>query len=278
MNNNLAIYDTGVGGLSIMQELLKYLPSINIIYFDDSGFFPMGNKSFIEIQERLKQVCQYLFNNYGVNLIVLGCNTATVTSIRELQLRWLATEFPSQGKNIIGISTPITEQIIEKYWHLRDEPGMIISTSATFRTGFYQAEFLKYGFRNFLAVPSTNLATGVQLRDPLKIQQAIDETFEPFLNNLSNIRILILACTHYHWVESLIKSKFSLETKIINPGEVVARKLIEYIDRHPEYKIDFQSKLQLLTTGIPEVVKTTNEYFLHKEMIVYKVDNTIFSV
>ena len=278
MTYPIAIYDTGVGGLSVLEELLRQVGNADVLYFEDSKIFPMGPKNFIDIQERLKKVCRYLFNKQGVNLILLACNTATVTSIRELQLRWLPTEYPNQGKNIIGISTPITEQMVAKYWDLRDQPGIILSTMATFRTGFYQSEFLRNGFRNFTAVPSSNLAAAIQNMNTIEIKEAIEEAFVPFEALVKKASLVVLACSHYHWSEKLIRAKFNQETVILNPREVVANKLIDYIKRHPEYKISYDSSLQILTTGSSSKMKIKLKYFLNRDSKIQLVDNTDMAI
>ena len=267
--HSLGIYDSGVGGLSIYNAIIKQNPELQIRYLADTEYFPLGQKSFAQIQERLKKACRLLFDS-GCNLIILACNTATVVAIRELQLRWLPTEYPNSNKNIIGISTPITELMSGRYWHLRSHLGVMLSTIATFRTGFYQSEFLKAGFNNFLAVPSDKLAAMVESGSRLEIQEAIAECMEPFSSRLSEIQMVVLGCTHYHWVRNLIQGYFSNDTIIIDPYDIIAERTNKYIIKHPEYRIA-QGTASFMCSGSSEEFEIQIKKFLDLETKVTRV-------
>lgn len=237
IKNSLVIYDSGLGGIAILKELLKLNPNFNLTYIADNQFFPLGQKSFIEIQERCKAVSNYFFKK-DANLLILGCNTATVSSIRELQARWLPLNFPD--KNILGVSTPLTEMMREYSWDLRDELGLILSTEATFKTGFYQSEFLKYGFRNFVPCPAPQLATAIESNDKDFIEKTIKDAFRNI--NKEEVSMVILACTHYHFASNEIKKFFNNKVKIIDPTFETAKKIIEYTKRHPEFTLSNKTR------------------------------------
>lgn len=254
--NSLVIYDSGIGGMSVLKKLLIVRPTTKISYIADEEFAPLGLKSFIDIQERCKKVLTLSYQNN--NLVLLACNTATVSTIRELQARWVPTFYNGLGKNIIGVSTPLTEFLVEKYWHLRDELGLILATNTTFRTGFYQAEFLKHGFRNFMAVPCTDLALAIEGGVEIEIKKAIEAALEPFKNYINDVKLVSLACTHYHWALDYIKAFFPANTIFIDPTDVVVEKLVKYIDKHKEYKIDSTGDLTFYTTS-SDIVNYTNK-------------------
>jgi glutamate racemase len=267
--HSLGIYDSGVGGLSVYDAIIKQNPDLKIRYLADSEYFPLGQKSFPEIQDRLKKACRFLFDS-GCDLVILACNTATVVAIRELQLRWLPTEYPNSNKNIIGISTPITELMSDKYWHLRSHVGVMLSTIATFRTGFYQSEFLKAGFNNFLAVPSDKLASMVEIGNRLEIEEAITEIMEPFKSRISEIQMVVLGCTHYHWVKNLIQSYFTDNTIIIDPYDIIAERTNKYINKHPEYRTGV-GVAEFVCTGDTDIFSRQIKKFLDIETNVKKV-------
>ena len=267
--HSLGIYDSGVGGLCVYEAIIKQNPDLKILYLADTEYFPLGQKSFPEIQERLKKACRFLFDS-KCDLVILACNTATAVANRELQLRWLPTEYPNSNKNIIGIATPITELMSDKYWHLRSRLGVILSTIATFRTGFYQAEFLKAGFNNFLAVPSDSLASIVEDGSRIEVEEAISQIMEPFMSRTSEIQMVVLGCTHYHWVKNLIQSYFTDNTIIIDPYDIIAERTNKYIDSHPEYQTG-RGTTEFLCTGDSEIFSKQIKKFLDLDTNVKRV-------
>jgi glutamate racemase len=247
MRKPLIVYDSGVGGLSILKKFLYFDYSYDINYIIDDEFFPLGNKEYMQIQDRIKFITDTFFK-MGSNLAVLACNTATVVSIRELQSRFLPYAYPLQDKNILGVSTPLIEYLTENFWKSRDELGFILSTNATFRSGFYQAELLKNGFRNFLAIPCKTLATTIETGNESEILESINSSIEPFVDKLDKVKMVVLACTHYHFAKDFIQSVF-FESEIIDPTELTARKLYAYIHNHEEYSISTNGELNIFYTS-----------------------------
>ena len=102
----IGFYDSGIGGLTILKEVLKINPEISFAYLADFEILPLGSKSIDFIQNRIKKVCSYLFSN-GCDLVVLACNTASVNSIRHVQQVWLKENF--KEKQVLSITKPLYE-------------------------------------------------------------------------------------------------------------------------------------------------------------------------
>jgi glutamate racemase len=175
----ITFYDSGIGGLTILDEFLRQLPSLNYQYFSDNGpksvvansdysdskvldfqyyadleFMPLGDKSRQQIVDRIKTVATLAFQNS--NLMILACNSASVNTIRELQQNWLPKHFPN--KQILSISKPITELLYSEYSDKKTKRLVILSTQTTVDSGFYQKEFADIGFKNLVAIPCSGLA------------------------------------------------------------------------------------------------------------------------
>lgn len=253
MKDSIAFYDSGIGGLTILQEVLELQTNWNLRYLADTAYMPLGQKSFIEIQERLKVVCDYLFRT-GSNLVILACNTATVVAIRELQMRWLPEYLKvnqswigTRQINILGISKPLTENLVSDYWQYRDSPGLILATEATYRAGFYQAELLKYGFRGLQTVVCTNLATVIERQNQPEIMSVLKTVFEHI--EVADSKLIILACTHYPIITNIIKTFLPSDCLVLDQTKATAHKLLHYINSHPEFGIGMNNNLSIEVTN-----------------------------
>lgn len=243
MNNvSLGVYDTGLGGLVILKEFIKIFPNTSMMYFADTEALPLGNKTKSEIQSIAKKAVDYLFQN-GCTLIILACNTASVTSIRELQQNYIKVKYPN--KNVLGINIPLIENLKENYSNLRNSTGVILSTEATHSSYFYQEELKKNGFNNILSIPCRNLATIIENGNSGEIQAEIDNILATF-SSKQTIKFVVLACTHYPLIINQIKKRLPSIT-IISQGVDIAQKLMKYLDKHPEYKFSNGNR-QFLTT------------------------------
>jgi glutamate racemase len=241
----LGIYDSGVGGLNILSEIIKQNPNVSFQYFADTKVLPLGDKSVGFIQNRVRLACEFLFKN-GCDLVVLACNTASVNSIRYLQNDWLPKNF--KGKQILSITKPLTEYLSEKYEHLKLEKGLLLSTLATHKSGFYQTEISKIGFTNLTSLPVQGLADAIEKNDSKKVDQILDELIISNQIEVDKMKYLVLACTHYKWATENIKLKFSEQLEIIDPSFYVSLKLSEYWQKYPKYQ-DFDGYQKYWVTG-----------------------------
>jgi glutamate racemase len=237
----ISYYDSGIGGLSIVKEVLRLVPDLDIQYFCDYKFLPLGNKTSEQILQRLKDVCTFLFENS--DLVILVCNTASVNSIRHLQQVWLPEHFPK--KQILGVSKPAVELLTEQYSSYKDSFNLITSTIATHRSGFYQKEFKLSGFGNVISIPSPTLCPEIENKDTESIIESINIIKESI--GSQNPSLILLACTHYPFALKTFETIFP-NSIIVDPSSFIASKNIDYISRHPEYKSTNNSKLKVITS------------------------------
>jgi len=257
----LGLYDSGLGGLTILNELQKLLPNIEICYLADTKNCPLGEKTNQEILEITKNGVEFLFKN-GCNLVVLACNTATVIAIRELQNNWLPLYYPD--KKILGIVRPVPELLVEKMLQTNINL-LLLATPATVNSGFYKQELKDFNYQNVTEFSCPGLAVAIESQNSDLIAQTIAEVFKNNPNNYAKFDIILLACTHYPLATNIIKTIFienggSPEVKIFDQTKLIAGKLLEYLKNHPEVtlnngktkiivtknKLDFESKIALI--------------------------------
>jgi len=237
----IGVYDSGVGGMAIMREALKLEPDLGYIYFLYKDFLPLGDKTLIEIKNRMIIICEYLFNR-GCDLVILACNTASVNSIRYIQQEYLPKFYPD--KKVLGVTKPLIEYMEEEFGYLQNKKGLFLATKATCESGFYQKEFKLKGFNYIEEIPMIGLAESIEHKDIIQIKNILHKKSLQY----QNYDYAILACTHYTYVKSEIKTEFGLQ-HVIDPTEYTANKLIQYLYKHYE-KEKFLTKNRKLLNKI----------------------------
>ena len=221
MNNRaIGIFDSGVGGLTVLAEIRKTLPNENIIYLGDTKNFPYGNRSKEEIIKFAIKNVETLINEQ-VKIIVIACGTATSQAIETLKEKF---DIP-----IIGIIEPTVQYIKEQNYK---EVG-VIATEGTIRSGAWE-KHLKTNIKNIEVINKAcpMLATIAEEGRATSEEgkAVIKEYMEPFKKN--KIDKIILGCTHYPIYEDLIRKELVYPVELINTGVTVARELFQYLENN----------------------------------------------
>lgn len=218
MNNQpIGIFDSGVGGLTVLAEIRRNLPNENIIYLGDTKNFPYGNRSKEEIIEFAIQNVETLIQKQ-VKLIVIACGTATSQAIETLHEKF---DIP-----IIGIIEPTVEYVKKQNYK---EIG-VIATEGTIRSGAWEQKLKE----KIPHIEVTNKACPMlaTIAEEGKAQSAegkkvIKEYMKPFKEK--KIDKIILGCTHYPIYEKIIREELGYEVELINTGVTVSKQLQRYL-------------------------------------------------
>lgn len=245
----LGLYDSGIGGLTILNQIQKQIPSIEIAYLADTKNCPLGEKTTTEILKITTEGVRFLFEK-GCNLVILACNTATVIAIRELQNNWLPKYYPD--KKILGIVRPVPELLIQENFK-HHQNVLLLATPATVKSGFYTQELADFNFNNISEIACPGLASAIESQNPNLIKQAVGDIFENNPINFQDFDVILLACTHYPLATEIIKEAFienggKLEIQIFDQTKLVAQKLLEYLKNHPEIELQ-TGKTTIYVTG-----------------------------
>ena len=211
-NRAIGIFDSGVGGLTVLTEIRNKLPNENIIYIGDTKNFPYGNKSREEIIdfaiENTKKLMQM-----GIKIIVIACGTATSQAIDLLKEIF---DIP-----IIGIIEPTVEYIKGQ----RIKEIGVIATEGTIKSGAWERNLKEKIPNKACPMLATVAEEGrAQSEEGRKI---IKEYMKPFKEK--KINKIILGCTHYPIYENIIKEEMVYDVELINTGTIVADYLKEYL-------------------------------------------------
>ncbi len=255
---NIGVFDSGLGGLTILKALLKELPEYNYIYLGDNARVPYGNRSAETIYEFTKQAVDFLVKK-NCRLIIIACNTSTATSLRRVQREYLPKFYPEI--KVLGVIKPAVEKLFERKFARIG----VIGTRATINSKAYVKEIKKLLPNSIIYQQACPLLVPY-IEDSGRNKKTLDSILDEYLSSLKkrNIDALLLACTHYEIIANEIKSYMGAKTNVLTEGIIVAEKLKDYLDRHPEIekKIDKQKKVEYHFTDANSDYKKLKELFL----------------
>lgn len=259
----IGIFDSGFGGLTVLKEFLRVLPDYDYIYLGDNARTPYGNKSDEIIYDYTKQAVDFLFKE-GCELVIIACHTASSRALRKIQQEYLPKNYPE--RRVLGVVVPTVEEAVKlsRYHKLG-----VIGTSATISSGVYKKELEK--LRNDLTI----FEQACPLLAPLveegwtekpEARMILKKYLRPL--KVKEIDTLILGCTHYPLLEKDILKIMGRNVKVVNPAEVVAEKLKDYLKRHGEMekKLGKKGKLIFYTTDNAAKFKELGQKFLGKNI------------
>jgi glutamate racemase len=229
-NRPIGMFDSGVGGLTVLKEYIKELPNENFIYFGDTARIPYGNKSKETIIKYSKQIVNFLIEQ-NVKMIVIACGTASAQAYTELQ-----ESYSIPIKNII---TPVAKLVTSKNIGVIATKGTIGSHAweNSIRVYNSDAKILPVACPLFVPIVEESFV------DTDIAKQIVSNHLASLKN--SGIDTLVLGCTHYPVLSNLIASELGPSVKLVNVGEFSANdtkeflknnNLLNIIENEPEYK------------------------------------------
>lgn len=220
------VFDSGVGGLTIADELRKAAPGWIVDYAADSGFFPYGVKTDAELRERLPQLCATLVNVAKPDVLVIACNTASTLSLADIRAK---VSVPVVGT--VPAIKPAAEQT---------KTGVIgiLATPGTVRRAYLddlEKQFAagKTVIRRGTAglVDIAERAVRGQAVDQEQVAYAVKPLFDP--PDGPRIDIVVLACTHFPLIREAIQAACPAGVRLIDTGEAVAKQAIRVAPQTP---------------------------------------------
>ncbi len=234
-NRSIGMFDSGVGGLTVLKEVRKELPQENIIYLGDTKRFPYGSKSKESIIQLTQKGMDFLISQ-DVKAIVIACGTATSQALEEMQRRY---RIP-----IMGIIDS-TVQYIKQKSNLRTVG--VIATAGTIRSRGWEKKLKEQ-------IPEIEVKSkACPLLAPMAEEGWISNevarlTIKEYLKDMKNVDALILGCTHYPLFEPLIKEELGDTVEIIHTGKLVSKQLKEMLLEQKEEGESFSANTQIYLT------------------------------
>ncbi len=218
----IGLFDSGIGGLTVVKEVMKKLPDYSFIYFGDTARTPYGNKSAEVVCEYGLQAAKFLVE-HGATVIVVACNTVSSVGLEAIK-----QSYPK---------IPVFDVISPAIAKVQQLPKLkaigVIGTRALVNSGVYQKSLTDAGHR-VVAYPAPLLVPLVEegwLNKP-ETKRIIKTYLTPFKQ--AQVDTLILACTHYPLLKRLISPRLSKRTVVIDPAVETAVALANWLQVNPE--------------------------------------------
>ena len=263
----IGVFDSGYGGLTILDKIREVLPEYDYIYLGDNARAPYGTRSFEVVYEFTRQAVNKLFD-MGCHLVILACNTASAKALRSIQRNDLPQIDPA--RRVLGVIRPTVECIgeISKNQHIG-----VLATAGTIKSESYPLEIHKL-FPE-IQVSGTACPMWVSLVENNESQDEgadyfIRKYIDQLLSKDPQIDTVILGCTHFPILLPKIRQYIPDHISVIAQGEYVAESLKDYLKRHPEMdaKCTKNGNCQFYTTEAEEKFSESASTFLKQQISV----------
>lgn len=270
LSGPIGVFDSGFGGLTILNGIRKLMPEYDYIYLGDNARTPYGTRSFDVVYEFTLQAVKKLFE-YGCPLVILGCNTASAKALRSIQQKYLP--FNSPDRRVLGVIRPTAEIVgeLSTSKHIG-----VLATEGTIRSESYNIEIEKLYPGSVItgqACPMWVPIVENNEADKPGADYFVRDSIEKLLNKDSEIDTIILGCTHYPLLLDKIKLYCPENIKIVSQGEYIAKSLKDYLERHQDMKarITTNQSCHYFTTESRTKFKECASLFLKEEVHVERI-------
>ena len=236
------MFDSGVGGLSILRALRAQLPSEDFVYLADSGFAPYGERDDSFVAERARAVAQRLLDDHAIKALVIACNTATAAAVHLLR-----EQLP--GLPIIGVEPALKPALALS----RTGRIGVLATRATLASAKFAALHSALKAKaQFLLQPCDGLADAIESHDTARTAELCARyvaTLGRFGSEAGAIDTLVLGCTHYPFAQQQLQALVGAAVRMVETGEPVARQARRLLESRALLKPMGEGSLLLLATG-----------------------------
>ncbi len=206
----IAVFDSGVGGISVLKELVRIMPGENFLYFGDSANAPYGDRPTEQVRQLTLNAAKQLMDR-GAKALVVACNTATSAAIHILR-----EQYPD--KVIVGIE-PALKLAADRYPHGRIG---VMATQVTLREEKFAHQLERFPHAAVSLIPAPGLVELIEegKLDTPQTRALLSAILSPYAGRLD---ALVLGCTHYPFVKSAIAAVMGTGTVLLDGGEGTAR-------------------------------------------------------
>ncbi|WP_330112269.1 glutamate racemase (plasmid) [Cetobacterium somerae] len=242
----IGVFDSGVGGVSVLKEVIKEFPYDNIIYFGDSLHAPYGDREIEEIRALCLKVSDFLVYEKKVDAIVIACNTATGAAMYIMKERY---HIP-----VVGV---VNNGVKEGIRVTKNKNIGVIATPATIKMNIYLKEFNRIDKNLNIYQVKCPLFVGMIEKGWIDNDES-NQLIKGYLSNLpENVDTLILGCTHYPLIEKYIKRHFT--ENIVDPAKETAKSLKLIIGEGASSK---KTSIKFFVSGDSQKFKEVAQEFL----------------
>ncbi len=271
INNPIGVFDSGVGGLSVLRSIREQMPEESILYFGDQGHVPYGPRSMEQIQNFSEGITQFLLK-HDSKLIVVACNTASAAALTYLRGRFPDVSF-------VGME-PAVKPAAET---TKTGKVGVLATPATFQGALYASVVERFGagvelFQHTCPGLVGQIEKGEL--DSANTRAILEDALLPMLDASRNIDTVVLGCTHYPFVIPLIEQIVGKNVRVIDPAPSVARQVKRLLEAGGTKNLSQgRASIRFFTSGDVEAMKSILPLLLGEagevEPVVWKNDREV---
>jgi glutamate racemase len=267
----VGVFDSGLGGLTVLNSVTKRLPDVPFVYFGDNAHAPYGVRDANDVYNLTTAAVSRLWDE-GCNLVILACNTASAAALRRMQESWIPTD-----KRVLGVFVPLIEALTERNWGDNSPPREVavknvalFATPSTVASRAFQRElaFRAIGV-DVEAQACGGVVDAIEDGDMILADALVRSHVDALHRKMPNPEAAILGCTHYPLMADAFQSALGDHVKVYSQADIVAESLADYLTRHPKM-IGTGTTSKFLTTGDAARVSSRATQFLKRQITFEK--------
>lgn len=263
----VGIFDSGLGGLTVLDAVSKRLPDVDFVYYGDNAHAPYGVRDADDVYDLTTKAVSALWDQ-GCDLVILACNTASAAALRRMQESWIPTD-----KRVLGVFVPLIEALTERQWGDNSPPREVevkhvalFATPATVSSRAFQRElaFRAIGV-DVEAQACGGVVDAIEDGDMILAEALVRSHVDALKRKMPKPEAAILGCTHYPLMENEFQAALGADVKVYSQANLVAESLADYLERHPKMR-GTGTESKFLTTGDPVQVSNRATQFLRRKI------------
>ena len=263
----VGVFDSGLGGLTVLDAVARRLPEVPFVYFGDNAHAPYGVRSHDDIFNLTTAAVTRLWDE-GCDLVILACNTASAAALKRMQESWVPAD-----KRVLGVFVPLIEALTERQWGDNSPPREVgvkhvalFATPTTVASRAFQRElaFRAIGV-DVEAQPCGGVVDAIEQGDEILAEALVRSHVEALKRRMPHPEAAVLGCTHYPLLEKAFAEALGPGVKVYSQANLVAESLADYLIRRPQM-IGAGTQSMFLTTGNPKTVSNRATQFLRRRI------------
>jgi len=261
----VGMFDSGLGGLTVLDAVARRLPDMPIVYYGDNAHAPYGVRDADDIYRLTTKGVERLWEA-GCDLVILACNTASAAALRRMQESWVPRD-----KRVLGVFVPLIEALTERSWGDNSPPREVgvkhvalFATPATVRSRAFQRElaFRAIGV-DVEAQACGGVVDAIEEGDMILAEALVRSHVDALKRKMPDPDAAVLGCTHYPLVEEVFRDALGPDVRVFSQPNLVAESLADYLTRRPAMRGP-GTEAAFLTTGDPARVSSRAVQFLKR--------------
>lgn len=258
----VGIFDSGIGGLTVLDAVQKRLPDVPFVYLGDNANSPYGVRTADDIYALTAASVERLWDA-GCDLVILACNTASAAALRRMQESGLPAD-----KRVLGVFVPLIEALTERQWGDNSPPREVsakhvalFATPATVRSRAFQRElaFRAIGV-DVEAQACGGVVDAIEDGDMILADALVRSHVDALMRKMPEPDAAILGCTHYPLMAEIFQDALGPDVRVLSQADLVASSLDNYLQRHPKMVGAGQESLFLTTGNVKQVSQAATQF------------------